>query len=50
MVFRATPAQIVIASVIIIVAWLLLLRSNIPEKIKTFVTSLVIASPIPPIP
>ncbi len=43
--------KIIIASVVIIVAWLLLLRSNrVSARVKKFVTGLVIISPIPPIP
>lgn len=43
--------KIIIASVVIIVAWLLLLRSDrVSTRVKKFVTGLVIISPIPPIP
>lgn len=43
--------KIVIASVVIIVIWLLLLSSNkVSARVKKFVTGLVVISPIPPIP
>lgn len=41
---------ITIVSIVIIVLWLLSLKSNLPRKIKAFITSIVIASPIPPVP
>ena len=47
----STLQKIIIASVVIIVAWLLLLRSDrVSTRVKKFVTGLVIISPIPPIP
>lgn len=42
---------VIIASVIILVAWVLILCDDrVSERVKQFVTGLVTVSPIPPIP
>jgi hypothetical protein len=43
--------RFIIASVIVLCAWLLLVRSNrVSRRFKAFITGLVVASPIPPFP
>jgi len=43
--------KIIIVSLVIIAIWLCIVRNpKISVKLKSFVTSLVVASPIPPIP
>lgn len=41
---------VAIASVVIIIAWLLILQSGVSDRIKRIVTAAVVVSPIPPIP
>lgn len=43
--------KLLIASAIIIVVWLIILQiPGISKKIKSAITAIVVASPIPPIP
>jgi hypothetical protein len=48
----AKAAEVIaIASVIIIVAWLLILRSpHVSNRMKALITGAVVVSPVPPVP
>ena len=47
---RTAAAWVIIASIVILLIWILILESNVSRRVKTLSTAFVIASPIPPVP